>query len=149
MPTFHLKMKSGSDSSGHYDYVIRDKEKYPDKDDFVYSESKNFEKLDCTPEEYWKTCMDKSVVAEDFIAYKEFELSLLNGLSTEENLEALQEFCELSLGDKHVYTIGVHAPEYDDPEMKGNNLHAHIMFSQKIIDHDNLMTMEQFVCVLW
>ena len=145
MPTFHLKMKSGSDSSGHYDYVIRDKEKYPDKDDFVYSESKNFEKLDCTPEEYWKTCMDKSVVAEDFIAYKEFELSLLNGLSTEENLEALQEFCELSLGDKHVYTIGVHAPEYDDPEMKGNNLHAHIMFSQKIIDHDNLMPMEQFL----
>ena len=26
MPTFHLKMKSGSNSSGHYDYVIRDKE---------------------------------------------------------------------------------------------------------------------------
>jgi hypothetical protein len=28
MPTFHLKIKSGSNSSGHYDYVIRDKEKY-------------------------------------------------------------------------------------------------------------------------
>ena len=27
MPTFHLKIKSGSNSSGHYDYVIRDKEK--------------------------------------------------------------------------------------------------------------------------
>ena len=26
MPTFHLKIKSGSNSSGHYDYVIRDKE---------------------------------------------------------------------------------------------------------------------------
>ena len=54
MPTFHLKIKSGSNSSGHYDYVIRDKEKYPDKDDFVYSESKNFEQLDCTPEEKLK-----------------------------------------------------------------------------------------------
>jgi hypothetical protein len=27
MPTFHLKIKSGSNSSGHYDYVIRDKER--------------------------------------------------------------------------------------------------------------------------
>ena len=27
MPTFHLKIKSGSNSSGHYDYVIRKEKK--------------------------------------------------------------------------------------------------------------------------
>ena len=32
MATFHLKIKSGSNSSGHYDYVIRDKEKLKDID---------------------------------------------------------------------------------------------------------------------
>lgn len=145
MPTFHLKIKSGSNSSGHYDYVIRDKEKYPDKDDFVYSESKNFEQLDCTPEEYWKMCMDKSIVAKDFVAYKEFDLTLLNGLSTEENLELLENFCEQRFEDKHVYTVGVHAPKYDDEDMEGNNLHAHVMFSQKIIDNENPMKVEQFL----
>ena len=145
MPTFHLKMKSGSNSSGHYDYVIRDEKKYSDKKDFIYSESKNFEKLGYDPREFWKMSMDKSIVAKDFVAYKEFELTLLNGESTEKNIELLKEFCEKRFGDKHVYTIGVHAPEYDDPEMQGNNLHAHVMFSQKIIDHDNIVPMELFL----
>ena len=178
MAIYRLNLKKGAtvtkkspstsgQSKAHYDYIVREgnyKENDPEKSDLVkienpeldskkfplgYDPNPNFTKLGYSQEEYWKKSNDKFYVGNSYTPYKEFKLTLPSELSNEENVALAQEYCRERFGDKYLYTMIVHAPDFDNNSEKSEKgekqTHAHIMFSQKIIDYDNLMPMEQFL----
>ena len=69
-------------------------------------------------------------------AYREIRLGLQEELSLEENIACIEEFLkETGITDNHAYIYAVHdktAMFADDHR----NIHAHIMFSEKLIDKD-------------
>ena len=146
------KKTKGTKSRSHYDYIRRE-EKYKDKEDLVENGKfdVNFEKIDCdNPREFWEKSEDKNIVGKRYVPYKEFTLTLPYELSNEENIALIREFCEERFEDKFVYSVGIHAPDFSNKNMKEKHpgdrqVHAHIMICLKEIDLENPMNFEQFL----
>lgn len=64
-------------------------------------------------------------------AYREFELALPRELSDEQNLALVHAFIKEKLGEKYVWSMGLHIPEAIDG---GPQPHAHLMFSERQLD---------------
>jgi hypothetical protein len=133
MATFHCQVKAGKSGSGgaHADYIERDgKYASKSKDDLEHRETGNLPKFAETSGEFWKAA-DKGE-GEKKSPYREYEIALPRELTKEQRLELVREFVRQEIGDKYTYTFAIHNP----PAMidGGEQPHAHIMFSERIID---------------
>jgi len=65
--------------------------------------------------------------------YREIEVALPRELTPVERVELVQDFVKNELGDRHAYTFAIHNPiaALDG----GEQPHAHIMYSERIIDN--------------
>ena len=137
----------GNKSVSHYDYIMRE-EKYSHKGDCLYTSSPNFDKLGYEPREFWEKSEDQMIVGSEYTTYKEFKLTLPKELTDEQNIELAEKFCKERFGDKYLYTLAIHNPDFHDAATakKGEKqVHAHIMFSLKEVDHNYERTIEQFL----
>ena len=130
MAIFRCELSSGSRKTGQsakakIDYISR-QEKYADHSDrCIHFESKLPIGFD-SPQQFWNAA-DKHERANARL-FQEFKLSL--PIEQKDNLEAQKEtvlsFIEKTIPN-HPYTFAIH-------EGKGTNPHAHLVFSERVID---------------
>lgn len=135
MATYHLSAKIGQKgkAQAHAAYIAREGK---------YSEGKRYEDLEATgsgnmpkwaehtPAEFWKAADDYERA--NGSAYREFEIALPRELTPEQRLNLVQEFIVQEIGDKHAYQFAIHTPKA--ALEKGEQPHAHIMYSERIRD---------------
>lgn len=135
MATYHLTVKAGQrgKAKAHADYIAREGK---------YSGSTRYEDLEATqygnmpawaehnPAEFWQAADDNERV--NGSAYREIEIALPRELTPEQRLELVQDFVSQELGKKHAYQFAIHTPKA--ALEKGEQPHAHIMYSERIID---------------
>ncbi len=119
-------------ASPHSDY-IRGEGKYSYKQNEVVYEN-NFMPEGVTPREFWKCADENEPVIGDRLGrtYREFKLTLPHELSLEENIKLVNEFIEKEIGKNHYYSVVIHDKESNEKGIQ--NVHAHIMFSERTID---------------
>lgn len=66
--------------------------------------------------------------------YRELEIALPRELSPEQRLDLVHEFIAQEIGDKHAYTFAIHCPIAALDKAKGEQPHAHIMYSERLLD---------------
>ncbi len=64
--------------------------------------------------------------------WSEIEVSLPRELSREDQIALAREFREAMIGDRHAYSMAIHAPMTLDGHAE--NPHIHLMFSERVID---------------
>lgn len=133
MAQYRLSMKVGkSNSKPHYDYINREGayKSYNKGEDFIYSESQNLPIWANNGEEYWKAVNE----LEKGTQYRELEISLPQEFNNKQNIKLTQEFCENVFGKNYTYSFSIH--KNIGKLSNQENPHAHIMFSEKLIDHN-------------
>ena len=157
---------TGTKSKASFQYIMREG-KYAKKDDLIkidnpkldkdrfplgYDPNPNFTKLGYDPEEFWLLSEDKSVVGNEHTSCKKLKIALPSEFSKEENVAIAQEFCNELFGDKHLYTMVVHAPNFDNNQAKKDKGetqdHFHVQFSLQEIpqsDFDKPVPMKEFL----
>ena len=119
-------------ASPHSDY-IRGEGKYSYKQSEVVYEN-NFMPVGVTPREFWKCADENEPVIGDRLGrtYREFKLTLPHELSLEENIKLVNEFIEKEIEKNHYYSVVIHDKESNEKGIQ--NVHAHLMFSERTID---------------
>lgn len=157
---------TGTKSKASFNYIMREG-KYAKKDDLIkidnpnldkdrfplgYDPNPNFTKLGYDPEEFWLLSEDKSVVGNEHTASKKLKISLPSEFSKEQNVAIAQEWCEKMFGEKHLYTMVVHAPDFDNNQAKKDKGetqdHFHVQFSLQEIppsDYKNPVPIREFL----
>lgn len=132
MAQYRLSMKIGKQKSkNHYEYISRQGayKNYNKGEDFIYAENQNLPSWSKDAKEYWKTVNE----LESGVQYREFEIALPKELTDEQNIKLVQDFCKKIFGNNYTYSFGIHK---NIGTISGKeNPHAHIMFSERIIDH--------------
>lgn len=64
--------------------------------------------------------------------YREIEVALPRELTAEQRKELVRDFVRQEIGDKHAYSVAIHCPRASLE--KGEQPHAHIMYSERTID---------------
>lgn len=82
------------------------------------------------PAQFWH-CADRHERANGS-TYREFELALPRELTPDQRRELVRDFVAQEIGDWHAYTFAIHNPRAALD--KGEQPHAHIMFSQRRAD---------------
>jgi hypothetical protein len=135
MATYHLTAKIGQKGKAqpHAAYIAREGK---------YSGSNRYEDLEATdygnmpawaehnPAEFWKAA-DENERANGS-SYRELEVALPRELTPPQRLELVQDFIAQELGEKHAYQFAIHTPKA--ALEKGEQPHAHIMYSERITD---------------
>ena len=135
MATYHLTVKAGQrgKAKAHAEYIAREGK---------YSGSTRYEDLEATqygnmpawaehnPAEFWQSADDNERA--NGSVYREIEIALPRELTPEQRLELVQDFVSQELGKKHAYQFAIHTPKAALD--KGEQPHAHIMYSERIID---------------
>ena len=138
--TYHfssLPVPAGCFASAHYDYISREGKYSPERtgeNDLITEGYGNMPDWAAgKPSEFW-------AAAERFgringRSYREINVALQNELSLSDNMELVREFIDESgIADDHAYYYSIHARMTADN--KHQNIHAHIMFNEKIIEKD-------------
>jgi len=138
--TYHFSsvpVPAGCSASAHYDYISREGKYSPERtgeNDIITEEYGNMPDWAAgKPSEFW-------AAAERFgrsngRSYREINVALQNELSLSDNMELVREFInESGIADEHAYYYSIHARMTADN--KQQNIHAHIMFNEKIIEPD-------------
>lgn len=135
----HGKAKNGNQihTRVHYDYIAREG-KYahmPNREeDLVFTESGNMPEWADTPKAFWQACEENKPAKAR--GYREFLLGLQEELSLEDNIACIEELLKRTgIKDNHAYSFAVHdkAAAFDKTH---RNIHCHLMFNEKIIEHD-------------
>jgi hypothetical protein len=135
MASYHLTAKIGTKGKAapHAAYISR-----TDK----YSEGKRYEDIEATgygnmpawavhnPAYFWKAA-DQHERANGS-TYREIEIALPRELTKDQRLELVQDFINQEIGKAHAYQFAIHNPKATID--KGEQPHAHIMYSERIID---------------
>lgn len=135
MATYHLTAKIGQKGKAqpHAAYIAREGK---------YNGSTRYEDLEATaygnmptwaehnPAEFWKAA-DENERANGS-TYRELEIALPRELTPPQRLELVQDFIDQELGEKHAYQFAIHTPKA--ALEKGEQPHAHIMYSERIRD---------------
>jgi len=135
MATYHLTAKIGQKGKAqpHAAYIAREGK---------YSGSNRYEDLEATdygnmptwaehnPAEFWQAA-DQHERANGS-TYRELEIALPRELTPPQRLELVQAFITQELGEKHAYQFAIHTPKAAIE--KGEQPHAHIMYSERIRD---------------
>lgn len=135
MASYHLTVKAGQrgKAKAHAEYIAREGK---------YSGSTRYEDLEATqygnmpawaehnPAEFWQAADDNERA--NGSAYREIEIALPRELTPPQRLALVQDFVSQELGKKHAYQFAIHTPKA--ALEKGEQPHAHIMYSERIID---------------
>ncbi len=135
MATYHLTAKIGQKGKAqpHAAYIAREGK---------YSGSNRYEDLEATaygnmpawaehnPAEFWQAA-DENERANGS-TYRELEVALPRELTPTQRLELVHDFIAQELGEKHAYQFAIHTPKA--ALEKGEQPHAHIMYSERIRD---------------
>lgn len=153
MAHFHLSMKvqprqkDGRKLSAklHYDYIAR-QDKYAHlkgrQEDFVLAESGNLPAwAHGNAGTFWKEAEDHR--SPSGTAYREIEIGLQEELSLEDNLTLLKGFMNEFHIDNYAYTFALHSKD-SSLEQGHTNIHAHLMFCEKIQEADRLLGPDKF-----
>lgn len=137
MAIFNLKVTPSNGRSAilKFEYIERinnfsweKKNKY---DDFLYSENCNmplFAKEN--PIEFWKSA--EVFERSNGNVFREIEFSLPHELSEEDNINLAKKFANEIFSDKYVYSLAIHSKPSNEDNI--NNIHCHIMFSERQLD---------------
>lgn len=170
---FHSTAKVCSTSAkAKIDYISRQKKySYSSKaEDLIYFEENNLPKWAKNAREFFAE-MDKQEVSKQEKEYKslsikerkekdrelklngetlkkkvkcrEIEFSLPIELGSKENyIKFAKEYCKEIMGDNHVYAFAIH--ENDGAISGKKNPHVHLVYSDRIIEHDREVVKEDF-----
>jgi len=137
MATFHCSVKIGAKGKGgsHSEYITREgkysKENASRYEDLEASGSGNMPKWSVeNPTHFWQAA-DQYERANGSV-YREIVVALPRELNPDQRLELLQDFIHQEIGTKHAYTWAIHTPKA--ALEKGDQPHAHIMYSERILD---------------
>ena len=135
MATYHLTAKIGAKgkAAAHAAYIAREG-KYSGSTRYEDLEAKQYGNMPAwaehNPAEFWQAADDYERA--NGSAYREIEIALPRELTPEQRLELVQDFVSQELGKKHAYQFAIHTPKA--ALEKGEQPHAHIMYSERIID---------------
>jgi len=137
--TYHFSSQpvpAGKTASAHFDYIYREGRYDPQKfgeDDIRAIGEGNMPEWAHTPDEFW-SASDRFGRANGR-AYREINIALQNELGLEENIRLVEDFIrESGIANEHAYVYAIHSRDSVDGTQE--NIHAHIMFNEKIIEHD-------------
>lgn len=133
MAIYRLKAKNGSVGHGlaHAEYILREGKysKGTKKEELVYKESGNMPSFgEKDPKEFWDAA---DVYEVNRRPYKEYEISLPNELTLEENKQIVDEFVKKIIGKDYPYTYAIHNKTNNRGE---GNVHVHLMFCERKFD---------------
>lgn len=130
MAIYRLNVSNGrvGSASPHADYIMGEGNYKYKQDEIMYQNSHM--PNDITPREFWKLA-DENEPANGR-TYREFKLTLPHEFSKEENIELINSFIQKELGNDYYYTVVIHDKESSEHGI--NNVHAHLMFSERKID---------------
>ena len=127
----HLTVRVGRKgiAKQHFEYVAREG-KASEKKDLVMCWSKNMpDWAKDNPKLFFE--MADLYERSNGSTYREIEIALPRELDIWSQLELADRFAEQELGTKYAYVVAVHNPKAQDG---GTNPHAHIMFSERVLD---------------
>ncbi|MDY6303804.1 MAG: MobA/MobL family protein [Succiniclasticum sp.] len=137
--TYHFSSQpvpAGKTASAHFDYIYREGRYDPQKfgeDDIRAIGEGNMPEWAHTPDEFW-SASDRFGRANGR-AYREINIALQNELGLEDNIQLVEDFiAESGIANEHAYVYAIHSRRSIDGTQK--NIHAHIMFNEKIVEHD-------------
>lgn len=143
----HTTMKNGQkiNTKKHYDYISRENEYSKIRqqtEDLVYKSSDNLPSWANNPGDFWLAA--EKYRRENGRAYREITVALQMELSLEENIECIEALLkESGIKKNHVFSYAVHdKPAAIDADKR--NIHAHIMFNEKIIEKDRPLSPEDY-----
>jgi len=134
MATYHLSAKVGSKGKGcaHSNYIEREGKNAKHKD-LEHAENGNLpDWANGKSSAFWKAADDFE--RENGSAYRELEIALPRELTPAQRLELVHEFIGQEIGDKHAYSFAIHCPKAALDPAKGEQPHAHIMYSERLQD---------------
>ena len=135
MATYHLTAKIGAKgkAAAHAAYIAREG-KYSGSTRYEDLEAKQYGNMPAwaehNPAEFWQAADDYERA--NGSAYREIEIALPRELTPPQRLELVQDFVQQEIGKKHAYQFAIHTPKA--ALEKGEQPHAHIMYSERIID---------------
>ena len=130
MAIYRLNTSNGrvGSASPHANYIMGEREYKYKQDEIIYQA--HHMPNDLTPHEFWKLADENEPV--NGRTYREFKITLPHEFSKEENIELLNEFIKKELGNDYYYSVVIHDKESSEKGI--NNVHAHLMFSERKID---------------
>lgn len=130
MAIYRLNTSNGrvGSASPHVNYIMGEGEYKYKQDEIIYQA--HHMPNDLTPREFWKLADDNEPV--NGRTYREFKITLPHEFSKKENIELLNEFIKKELGNDYYYSVVIHDKESSEKGI--NNVHAHLMFSERKID---------------
>lgn len=130
MAIYRLNTSNGrvGSASPHVNYIMGEGEYKYKQDEIIYQA--HHMPNDLTPREFWKLADENEPV--NGRTYREFKLTLPHEFTKEENIELLNEFIKKELGNDYYYSVVIHDKESSEKDI--NNVHAHLMFSERKID---------------
>lgn len=146
--TPHGTRKSGTklNTKTHYDYIFREGE-YAHmenrEEDLAFTSYGNMPSWADRPGMFWEEAeahRDKP----DGRAYREFRFALQEEFTLAENMELIEQLLkETGIKDRHAYSYAIHdkAATFDKNH---RNIHCHLMFNEKIIEHDRPLSPDKF-----
>lgn len=135
MATYHCSVRVGKKGKAgpHASYISRDG-KYKDLrsgEKLEVAESYNMPKwARNNPIQFWE-CADMHERVNGS-TYREIEVALPRELTQSQRISLMREFTRSEFGDKHVFSFAIHNPKAAIDG--GEQPHAHIMFSERILD---------------
>ena len=143
----HGKRRDGTkvNTKSHYDYIKREG-KYAHcngrEEDLVYAADGNIPIWAMDAGTFWQEAERNRRL--NGRAYREFRFALQEEFTLQENIALVERLIEeTGIKKHHAYSFAIHdkkatfAPEH-------RNIHCHLMFSEKIIEHDRPLLSEQY-----
>lgn len=130
MAIYRMNTNNGNvgSASPHADYIMGEGRYEYKKNEIIYQHSHIPSGI--TEKEFWKLADENEPV--NGRTYREFKLTLPHEFTKEENIALLNEFIEKELGNDYYYTVVIHDKESSEHGI--NNVHAHLMFSERKLD---------------
>ena len=130
MAIYRMNTNNGNvgSASPHADYIMGEGRYEYKKNEIIYQHSHIPSGI--TEREFWKLADENEPV--NGRTYREFKLTLPHEFTKEENIALLNEFIEKELGNDYYYTVVIHDKESSEHGI--NNVHAHLMFSERKLD---------------
>ena len=121
-------------SMSHFRYITREGSYDNGRQDLVYKETGNLPDWAKNEKDFWKQAEKNR--RSNGRSYREIRVALPEELSVEENKALVNKLLVAAhIKDDHVYTYVIHDKVAAfDPDH--NNIHAHIMFNERKIEHD-------------
>ncbi len=141
MATYYFNAKVGKQNMGlpHFNYIFRE-QKYSTREDNLWNDWGNLpEWAQDDPAKFWQAVQKY----EKRTPYREYVIALPEELSLRENVDLVKELIDHDLGAVQPYSFSIHSVP-SSVEKGHTNIHAHIMFSERMLEPDREMSEEQF-----